>query len=206
MNLPALTEQIQTIVGADVDGVWGVQSATKTLTRLRTIGVPTPTFPPVVHLVSARSEKVIQTLLVQVQDYMRSLIHVAATHNMIIEALSGFRSFDEQNALFAKGPRYTRARGGESGHNYGIACDFGIFVNNRYIDDDPSFSTKTIDAMYSALGMLGRSIGLSWGGNWVSFQDMPHFYLKPSWAKELSEQQMMAELLQRHNAGEDLFV
>lgn len=44
-------------------------------------------------------------------------------------ATLGFRTYDEQNQLFAKGrtlpgPKVTRARAGESQHNFGLAIDF----------------------------------------------------------------------------------
>lgn len=47
----------------------------------------------------------------------------------IYVATLGFRTYDEQNQLFAKGrtlpgPKVTRARAGESQHNFGLAVDF----------------------------------------------------------------------------------
>ena len=48
--------------------------------------------------------------------------------------------------------------------------------------------------------MLGRDLGLEWGGNWKTIQDEPHFQLRPSWASDLSERDMLAELRERKDS------
>ena len=35
------------------------------------------------------------------------------------------------------------------------------------------------------------------GGNWKTIQDEPHFQLRPAWAREMSERDMLAELRAR---------
>lgn len=40
---------------------------------------------------------------------------------------SGYRSFSEQDTLYAKGGALTKAKGGESAHNYGCASDWIIW-------------------------------------------------------------------------------
>ena len=47
--------------------------------------------------------------------------------------------------------------------------------------------------MYKAVGALGEELGLEWGGNWQTLVDQPHFQLRPHWARELTERQMLAE-------------
>ncbi|WP_245153381.1 M15 family metallopeptidase [Chlorobaculum sp. 24CR] len=44
-------------------------------------------------------------------------------------------------------------------------------------------------------------LGLEWGGNWKTIVDQPHYQLRPDWAKEMPEKQMLAELRNRHNSG-----
>lgn len=61
-----------------------------------------------------------RTLLVLERCAARGAVYVATL---------GFRTYDEQNQLFAKGrtlpgPKVTRARAGESQHNFGLAIDF----------------------------------------------------------------------------------
>lgn len=205
MNLANLTEEIQTLVGSERDGNYGIETATAILKKLRTSGAAPTTVVPVgpeeitdTDFVDERSEKVFATLQKEVQPYMRSLIHAAAKQGMVVKALSGLRTYAEQEEVFSRGK--SKAHGGFSNHNFGIACDFGIFVEGKYIDDEVDakrMSSRTMDAMYSSLGVIGRELGLDWGGDWHSFVDMPHFQLRPKWAKTLSENAMLAELRRR---------
>jgi peptidoglycan L-alanyl-D-glutamate endopeptidase CwlK len=48
-------------------------------------------------------------------------------------------------------------------------------------------------------------LGLDWGGNWKSIQDEPHFELRPAWACDLSEREMLAELRSRTESGKGVF-
>jgi hypothetical protein len=94
---------------------------------------------------------------------------------------SGLRTFDEQNALYAKGRTapgtvVTRAKGGESYHNYGLAFDV-YYTNNGSVD------LKT--AIKPDVAKIGQELGLEWGGSWKSFKDMPHFQLTKGTTKDL---------------------
>ena len=40
-------------------------------------------------------------------------------------------------------------------------------------------------------------LGLEWGGNWKTIVDEPHFQLRPEWAAEITEGDMLAELRSR---------
>ncbi len=151
--------------------------------------------------VSPRSEKVIATLLPEVQPLARNLIENAAAAGITIEIISGLRTYAEQDALFAQGRTkpgkiVTKAPGGHSNHNFGVAFDIGVFENGRYIEE----SRK-----YAGVGAIGKALGLSWGGDWKSIQDEPHFELRPDWAEDLSESDMLAQLRERHDSGQGAF-
>lgn len=83
---------------------------------------------------------------------------------------SGFRTRDEQNALFARG--VTRARFGQSAHNYGMAIDVIHFT--RAWDLTPK--------EWAVVGLIGkevarrRKIKVTWGGDW-GFYDPAHWEL-----------------------------
>lgn len=84
----------------------------------------------------------------------------------------GYRSFKEQDVLFNKrinGKRVTKAPGGLSWHNYGVAADVVFLENGKW-----SWAEKHD---WKKLGDLGKSCGLEWGGDWKSFPDRPHFQL-----------------------------
>lgn len=94
---------------------------------------------------------------------------------------SGYRSFTEQDGLYAKGrtkpgSRVTNARGGESWHNYGVAADI-VFndANGRSSWPDGGEYTK----LWSRYGEIAEGNGLEWGGNWTSIQDRPHIEYHP---------------------------
>lgn len=91
-----------------------------------------------------------------------------------VTVFQGFRSFEEQNALYAQGRTkpgaiVTNAKGGDSFHNYGVAVDI-VFV----VDGKPSWSQKHA---WKTLGKVGKDHGFEWGGDWVGFVDLPHFQL-----------------------------
>ena len=176
--------------------------------RPRVIRLPeeAPPKPKVIRLpdeshTDKHSEKHIATLLPQVQPFARRLIIAAAAEGITIRVISGTRTYVEQDALFAQGRNkggqiVTKARGGYSNHNFGIAFDIGIFEGSKYIPESPN---------YSIVGTIGKRIGLSWGGDWISIRDEPHFELHPAWAARMSESQMLGELRSRKTGGKALF-
>ena len=100
------------------------------------------------------------------------------------------------NAPIGKKYIVTNAPAGYSNHNFGIAFDIGVFEGAKYIPESPK---------YKAVGAIGMDIGLDWGGNWKSIQDEPHFQLRPAWAGDLSERDMLAELRSRTESGKGDF-
>jgi peptidoglycan L-alanyl-D-glutamate endopeptidase CwlK len=122
-----------------------------------------------------RTEGNIQSLLPKAQRKARQfLTEVTAklsTDGLIFKIISGTRTYDDQNELFAhgrtkSGPVITRARGGQSNHNFGVAWDIGIFRNGEYIPESE---------LYKKAGGIGKAQRLEWGGDWASIQDLPHF-------------------------------
>ncbi len=105
---------------------------------------------------------------------------VAADYGCEYKAVSGNRTYAEQDALYAQGrtrpgPRVTNARGGQSNHNFGIALDFGVFMNGKYIDEsNPRLASK----IHREIAKDAADYGLDWGGNWHSITDEPHFEIR----------------------------
>lgn len=152
--------------------------------------------------VDARSETEIAELLPEVQPLARQLVHQAAAAGVVIKIISAYRSYDEQNALYAQGrskpgPIVTNANGGYSNHNFAIAFDIGVFENGKYMGNSPS---------YAKVGPIGRALGLAWGGDWKSIKDTPHYELRPTWAAGMNETKMLAGLRDRKARGVSLLV
>jgi len=202
MDIEAVIRKIQKKLGIEVDGKAGPQTWSAIYESV--VGTDSRAAPKIAALteaVDARSEKVIATLLPEVRPYARSLVLKAAASGITIKVIGGTRTFEEQDALYAKGrpnngPIVTNARGGRSNHNFGIAFDIGVFEGGKYLGESPK---------YKAVGVLGEQLGLEWGGNWKTFKDAPHFQLRPSWAETMAESAMLAELRKRKTHGVTAF-
>lgn len=123
--------------------------------------------------------------------------------NEIIPALSGkaicrfaytLRTFAEQDALYAKGRTrlfdnsgkrlgvVTKAKGGQSIHNYGLALDIVLIkdTNGDGTFESASWETnvdfdKDGKADWMEVVDILKKHGWTWGGDWKSFKDAPHF-------------------------------
>jgi len=89
----------------------------------------------------------------------------------------GLRTFEEQNALYAKGRTapggvITTVSGGQSAHNYGIAAD-AVFDSSAAPGLQPTW--KKEDLIYWADAALEQ--GLDAGFYWKNFFDGPHVQL-----------------------------
>jgi uncharacterized protein YcbK (DUF882 family) len=96
-----------------------------------------------------------------------------ARFNCQVEVVQGFRTFAEQNALYAQGRTkagnvITKAKAGQSFHNFGLAVDLCKFVNGKPDWNDEEF--------WLNLRNLARNRGLISGYDW-KFQDKPHVQL-----------------------------
>lgn len=203
MNLDLLIRACQSKVGVEkIDGKPGPATWQAIYERLyghSWVVEPPPSI--VGDPVDARSEGVIATLHPKVQPYARALVLAALDKDFDIKIISGLRSYAEQDALYAQGRTkpgvsVTKARGGYSNHNFGIAFDVGVFVADKYMEDSP---------IYKAVGALGMNLGLEWGGNWHTIEDQPHFQLRPYWAGGMGEGDMLTSLRFRKSQGEDFF-
>jgi peptidoglycan L-alanyl-D-glutamate endopeptidase CwlK len=195
MTLEDMVRGVQAKLGIQVDGragpeTWGAIHA-------RIVGPAGVALDPV----DARSERNIATLLPEVRPIARALVQKAAQAGIRIKVISALRTYAEQDALYAQGRtrpgrRVTNARGGWSNHNFGIAFDVGVFEGAAYVPRS---------AKYKAVGALGMDLGLEWGGSWKTIVDEPHFQLRPEWAEDMPEREMLAELRARVAQGAPVY-
>ncbi len=121
-----------------------------------------------------RTEGHIMTLQLPAQRAARASLSRINSVGFDVKIISGTRSFAEQNELFKKGrfgnPGHivTKARGGFSNHNFGIAWDIGLFDGGEYL---------TSSQAYEEAALSGKGDELVWGGDWQSFKDTPHYQL-----------------------------
>lgn len=145
----------------------------------------------------ARTLRNIETLDPKARDTFRSLATigktVAARHGCDYVMISGNRTYEEQNALYNQpwdgkdndgdgrtdeaDEKVTKAKGGHSNHNFGIAGDFAVFKNGTYMDSaNPALAARVHSDVADAAQAAGLNI--EWGGDWTSFKDYPHFEIR----------------------------
>ena len=126
------------------------------------------------------SKRPTSTSLTSLNSYVASLarkfLALCAANGLDVTILVAFRSWDDQDALYAQGrshpgPVVTNAMGGDSYHNWGLAFDCAPLVNGT-VD-------WTATEKFYQMGRLGERVGLEWGGHWTTYQisliDLPHF-------------------------------
>lgn len=137
-------------------------------------------------IIDTRSQRTIATLHRKVQgDFLAFTLAAkrnAAKHGCDYVAIQGTRTMDEQAKLYAKGrtapgPKVTNAKPGSSWHNFGLAADYGVFKDGKYLDSD---NPKLAHKVHAACGALAPTYHLDWGGNWNSFKDTPHYQHVPA--------------------------
>lgn len=120
-----------------------------------------------------KAEKKLENVHPVVAEKARQLITKAYNEGIYVVITQGYRSKEEQDALYAQGRTkpgkiVTNAKGGYSYHNFGLAFDFAI------MKDDGNISWN-VDDKWKRVAQIGKSLGLEWGGDWKSFPDYPHF-------------------------------
>lgn len=118
------------------------------------------------------SSRKLEDLYPQTRAKVSAWLAECKRQGLDILVTSTFRSFKEQDALYAQGrtkpgKRVTNARGGQSTHNVRRGIDFVPLTNGK-----PDWSAKNPDLLSAAT--IGNHHELAWGGNWRTFKDMLH--------------------------------
>lgn len=113
-----------------------------------------------------------------------TLIERSYARGINIVITQGLRTIAEQDELYAQGRTkpgsiVTNAKGGTSYHNYGVAIDFALLLNDGRVvswdaklDADKDGITDWMEVVDEAI-----KLGFEWGGNWTSFKDLPHLQM-----------------------------
>jgi len=103
-------------------------------------------------------------------------ILLAESKGLVLRVTQGLRSLSEQEAIYAKGRTeqgsvVTNARPGYSWHNFGRAYDVAVVIGGKVVWES---------RQYAAVGVLGKSVGLVWGGDFKGMAgDLGHFEYHP---------------------------
>lgn len=101
------------------------------------------------------------------EDFANFILDAESQFDITLRISQGLRTFPEQDAIYAQGRTkpgtiVTKAKGGQSYHNYGLAIDL---VRIKDKDVDWNYNMET-------LVPLANKYNLKWGG---TFKDYPHF-------------------------------
>ena len=149
------------------------------------------------QMIDARSEKNIATLHPKVQGSFRKCLLALQEYfkekGITPKYIAGNRTWAEQDAIYAQGrtkpgPIVSKARGGESRHNFGLAVDVGLFTpDGKYLADS---------SFYDHIGrIVALQPELEWGGTW-KFVDTPHI--------EYRTGKTLAQLRELHAKGKSV--
>jgi peptidoglycan LD-endopeptidase CwlK len=179
MTLSDITKLIQNIVEAPIDGVYGPITANAILNKLTKSEGKDDS-----DILNSRTAINLETLDPKAQaifrPFIKEAIKIARSMGCEYVAISGNRGKDEQNSLYEKGRSkpgkiVTNAKFGYSNHNFGIALDFGVFSNGKYLDSsDPDRAEK----VHRSVSFAASKYGIDWGGHWKTFKDYPHFEIR----------------------------
>lgn len=127
---------------------------------------------------NTNTEKRVASLEPEFAKLVRKLLDLAYVNGLNAQIASGYRSPEEQDALYSVGRTrpgkiVTNAKRYQSAHNWKVAVDIFFLVNNKASWDR---------SMYFKLWNLAKGanldkMGLEWAYNWKSFKEMPHFQL-----------------------------
>lgn len=142
-----------------------------------------------------RTEGHIFSLTLKTQQLAREFMNRVLDEGFDVKIISGTRTYEEQNRLFRigrfgnPGKIVTKARGGRSNHNFGIAWDIGVFTAQD------GYSTNADD--YVEVAETGKAPDIEWGGDWTNFFDPSHY--------QANTGVDLATVRIRFENGEDLF-
>ncbi len=130
----------------------------------------------------AKIEKLHPLVRAKVKEF---IIRAKEELGITLRLSSGLRSFAAQNKLYASGRTtpgqiLTHSKGGESYHNYGLAFDVVEIKNGKALWNNPN---------WNEIADLGKSLGFTWGGDWKSLKDKPHFQM--NFGKSISQLQSL---------------
>lgn len=135
------------------------------------------------------NENHIAKLHPKIRNMVRAFINDCASNNIKIRITSSKREQPEMERLYAQGrtkdelisagypnldpipgPIVTKAKPQDTYHFYGLAIDIVVELPGGQVD----YAIRNYPLVVSA----GKKAGFSWGGDWKSFDDQPHFETK----------------------------
>lgn len=111
------------------------------------------------------------------------MIKRAYNEGIYVQISAGYRSMEEQSALYGQGrfysyngedysnlakPEVIDTKPGQSFHNFGLAVVF------FQLTEDGKTALWTVNTKWKRVAAIGKELGFKWGGDWSGFKDYPH--------------------------------
>ena len=131
-------------------------------------------------MVDKSSLEKIEKLHPFIKDEVKKLVDTINTSVLTgtakVRIAQGLRTFAEQDILYKQRPKVTNAKGGDSIHNYGLAIDIVLIIDGKTASWDVKKDfDKDAQSDWMEVVQVFKKAGYSWGGDWRTFKDMPHF-------------------------------
>ncbi len=101
------------------------------------------------------------------RDRIAELIEVCKAQGIELAVVESYRTHAKQAEYFGMGRKYTRSKGGNSKHQYGLAVDVVPVIDGKAVWEN--------HALWRKIGVNGERLGLRWGGRWRAPYDPAHF-------------------------------
>jgi hypothetical protein len=101
------------------------------------------------------------------KEKITKLISTCKKRGIELAIVESYRTVAKQNEYKAMGKKYTRATGGHSKHQYGLAIDVVPVIDSVAQWDNAR--------LWKKIGAIGEQLGLRWGGRWRTLYDPGHF-------------------------------
>jgi peptidoglycan L-alanyl-D-glutamate endopeptidase CwlK len=113
--------------------------------------------------------------LTQVDSVLQEFTRKFRSKNLNAHISWGYRGKEDQEKFLKLGT--TKAKFGESPHNFGLALDFFTIASTGQADWSKEF-------FENILAPAAKEADLEWGGSWKSLKDMPHVEIK-NWKSKI---------------------
>lgn len=127
----------------------------------------------------------LQALHPYFRDKVIMLIDECKAQGIELAVVETYRTHAKQAEFYKMGKKYTRFKGGNSRHQYGLAVDVVPIVKGK-----PQWKNKRL---WKKVGRIGEKLGLRWGGRWKNPYDPAHF----EWVGGVSTKRLAKGVLPR---------
>lgn len=111
------------------------------------------------------------------------LVRLTKQRGITIIITDGYRSHEEQTRIYnqgrtTEGDIVTNAKAGQSLHNYGLAIDFALKLEDGSVIWDMEYDGNgNGKSDWMEVVAIAKEIGFEWGGDWDKFPDYPHLQM-----------------------------